>query len=199
MVSKHKKERKQSQAEHKRSQRDQFPTSPQKMSFIQSLWSIILLLLKLIGILAAIVSLYSFTFTRISVRPSVTVIKTNPFYTPFIIINDGYLPISNVKFSCFLRHVNASGGNKSIPKETQSIGNIFVPKLYAGQSASMSYKFIINPEATIISAEIDVIVTYKSLLMPFTSSYSQGFKAIHNLNGELIWTPIPPSEKFRGF
>ena len=54
---------------------------------------------------------------RVYVYTSINLDPTNPVFTPFVVRNEGYLTIRNVKFSCSIKYIKYPG-----PKGTQVIG-----------------------------------------------------------------------------
>lgn len=54
---------------------------------------------------------------RVYVYPSINLDPTNPVFTPFVVRNEGYLAIRDVKFSCAIKYIKHPG-----PRGTQIIG-----------------------------------------------------------------------------
>ena|GEM_PF-5605342 len=145
--------------------------------------------------MSVLLSILGFAFVawpRLSVIPGEVFDKRNPLHTPFILRNDGYLPLSDIKFICFLRNATLSGSNKPFVENVGfSLANTRISRLGANESASITFDRIIGQVVDFASADIDVLVTYRPFLMPFKTSDSQGFKTKENYNGELVWILAP--------
>ena len=89
---------------------------------------------------------------RLSVNPGTTTVKSNPFYTPFILVNSGYLRLVDINYVCKLVDVR-------LPRITitnsQVITNIYINKLHVSESMSIEFKNVVNPEVNINNSIID--------------------------------------------
>jgi hypothetical protein len=175
-------------------QRQQHPKQPRMRFPIESVWKAISKGYRGLGVFSVFLSLLGFAFLiypRLSVSPGATIMKTNPFYTPFILKNDGYLPVSDIQFLCLMKSATLSGSpNPNFKNIGVQLAKTEVVKLGDNKSSSIDFARIFNKEASFSSAQIDVVVTYQPFLIPFKRREIQTFKTKENYNGELIWSPV---------
>jgi hypothetical protein len=175
-------------------QQQQHLKQSQRQFQIKSLWQAISKGYRGLVVTSVFLSLFGFAFLvypRLSIGPGATIMKSNPFYTPFILKNDGYLPVSDLQFVCFMKSATLAGSAKpNITNIGIQLAKTEVAKLGANKSASIDFARIFNKEASFSSAQIDVVVTYRPFLIPFKRSEIQTFKTKENYNGELIWSPV---------
>jgi len=175
--------------------KEKSPTLPTNIPRRRFLWRCLLFLGKILGSVGVAVSIFSFVFSRVTILPfNYVIIKTNPFYTPFVISNGGNLPIYNIHFTCLSRNITLKGDNRFI-NITFEMANISIPQLNPNESSSVEFKRIFNPEAPIISADIDVIIKYQVYLIHITKTFSQGFQTVNTANGEIVWLPVAQTRK----
>ncbi len=170
---------------------------PLQKSTNRSIWSWFRDGYKGIVVISVLVSLIGFVFLvypRLTIAPGTTAVKLNPFYTPFILSNDGYLPIREIEFTCGLGGVTLRNSKQPTFKNFGvQIADTGIPSLNASESTSIEFNRIFNQKMPIASANIEVFVSYKPFLVPFRISKSQGFKTMLNYNGELVWIPAAGS------
>jgi hypothetical protein len=63
-----------------------------------------------LGLLGAITTIWIAVWLHVYVYPSEALDPNNPVFTPFIVRNDGYLAIRDVKFSCAIKYLTRTGG-----------------------------------------------------------------------------------------
>jgi hypothetical protein len=126
-------------------------------------------------------------YPRISVEQGESLNPYKPFDTPFIIKNDGYLPLTNINYSINVDNVEDIHHNKKIRGVKLRISDK-IPKLRANESSTIFInKYISTPENAVYYAEIYFNTTYKSFLVPYTFTENIRFKAERKKNGEYVW------------
>jgi hypothetical protein len=151
------------------------------------------IIIEVIGALSVIGGLI---YPRLTIDPASTAEKHNPFYAPFVLKNDGYLPIREIEFAYDLGQVTLQGRSHPLIKNSliDSGADISIPYLRANKSTTIQLQVINNRDAPIESATINVHVSYKPTLFWFRFNETQQFKTYLNSQGELIWIPADGTE-----
>ncbi|WP_316348622.1 hypothetical protein [Desulfuromonas acetoxidans] len=193
MSKKSKNKSRQKQKKKSRSKRQKKTSTNQSMSFGKTVSKGILTGWSGIVGLSVIVSVLGFAFLiypRLSIAPGQTIEKLNPFYTPFILENDGYLPIRDISFTCGLGSVILQNSDKpNFSNFGIQIAGTEIPNLRPGKKTSIPFNRVFSKDMPIKSADITVIVSYKSSWLPISFTDTQSFKTSLNYSGELVWTP----------
>lgn len=143
-----------------------------------------------VSVLFSILSSLFFLPPRLSIEPGATVEKLNPFYTPFILANQGYFDLLDMEFTCGLGSVVLRDNQvPSISNIGFQIGGTEVPLLGPGKSTSIPFNRIFNKDMHIESADITVAVSYRYSWFPYVFTDTQAFKTRLNYSGELLWVP----------
>ena len=133
---------------------------------------------------------------RISVYPSVALDPTNPVFTPFIVDNQGYLAIHDVKFSCSMKHLKLPGeitiiglgdytNRFSNPKH---VANVIAP----GEKYSEFLPFTGLEHNTFENADIAIVLNYKLRnWFPWTHEALYRFVSTQAKDGHWYWLPEP--------
>jgi hypothetical protein len=159
--------------------------------YLKSSWQSIVAL----SALATLAGLAFVVYPRLTVGPGQTVLPSNPFHTPFILTNAGYLPIENIDFICGVREVIFKGSTKpNMENVHMNIANRNIPKLSASETTSIEFDRFFSKDTPIASADIEVLVTYRPFLLPIRMEYSQRFKTRLNHLQEFQWIPIAKSK-----
>jgi hypothetical protein len=151
------------------------------------------------GFLLALLTL----FPRLTVSNNSAIDLDDPFSTPFVASNDGYLPLYSVNFYVAVREVRLKrdmGGLSGDPqyrtKFTISDWDIgtFSPaakySIYAGKIISSQFNPVSPlqiPRGEIESGDIAVIVEYRPLLWPMRRQLVVPFKTQKGPDGKLYW------------
>jgi len=143
----------------------------------------------IIGIISFVIGVAGFLFLvypRISVYPGTSLNLRNPFQTPFMIKNDGYLPLYSIKYSLIAEKMELVNGS-TFTNSGGTTGNI-IGKLSPNKSSALFMNRIFSmPPDSVKYAHIFVHVTYKPYLVPFTFTESIRFKTERKTNGEYVW------------
>jgi hypothetical protein len=160
-----------------------------------------------IGFFAAILGIvtgYLALLPRISVSQNDQLDPSNTFSSPFIISNDGPLPIENVRFACGIIDVKHENGPEMIgdqnfgsrffvmhDKEGKIAGfNLGSPEMLPGERStipSCSYPWL-NP---VEYANIGIVVEFRIGYTPFPGRRVFRFGTLKDAAGKLHWFPFP--------
>ncbi|MCD4720771.1 MAG: hypothetical protein K8S13_13080 [Desulfobacula sp.] len=144
---------------------------------------------KLFGSILSLIAVGGFLFAvwpRISLSPGISLDLHKPFETPFIIRNDGYLPLCDVKYSLIAERMELMDGS-TFTDSGANMGNV-IEKLDPNKSSALFVNRIFSmPPNNVKNARIYILVTYKPYLVPFTFSERIRFKTKINVSREYIW------------
>jgi hypothetical protein len=140
-----------------------------------------------LGVILGVLSVLHSYGARISVFPYSTLVPNDPFATPFIISNDGLLPVYNVQVTENLIYVEDAHGMRATNVQMGGIGNL--GSLSSGRKTAIShYRYL--PFATPFkSASIAEIVSYRAFLSFKRSDVTYKFIMVRNVSGECLWIP----------
>jgi hypothetical protein len=142
----------------------------------------------LLGLLTGVLTL----LPRLSVSNLEALNPADPFTTPFVVSNDGYLGVNNVRFSCLLysllnekQHIVMRGGAESINYASP------VRRLPAGERATIPCYPFMKTARTPSRIDIAVNVTYRPDYVPWSKADHYRFVATDGSDGKLHWLPQP--------
>lgn len=134
---------------------------------------------------------------RISVSASAALNPSDPFSTPFVISNDGYLPIRDVEFLCRLTDVNArppginlSFENISVQGPDQFLGdkNQQTRDIAAGGHATTKCNLSpLFPVMPIENADISITVIFRPAFFRSQKAKYFRFVTARGSDGQLRW------------
>jgi hypothetical protein len=143
-----------------------------------------------IGILGFALTFFGclfYVYPRISIHPGETLDPSDPFKTPLVIKNDGYLPIRNIRYLMTDQTVELINNNH-ISGNTLDVYQEAINELKANRSTSIDIKrFISVPPSSIVSAEFVLDLKYKPCLIPYNFNERLRFKAERKVSGEYVW------------
>lgn len=144
---------------------------------------------KAVAAILFVITVLGFLFLvypRISVYPGESLDPHNPLKTPFIIKNDGYLPVRDIKYSLFLKDVHLKPGiyfKDLILKKASSQ----IPILRPNRSSIISIKHHLATPKSVKSAEIYIDLSYKPYLIPYMFTEHIRFKTEMDTSGKYLW------------
>jgi len=146
---------------------------------------------SLIGIGISIGGFLFVVYPRLSISPGESLDPYEPFSTPFVIKNDGYLPLFNVNYSVTINKMENINHNLQFEDVKTTVNSIkSIPKLSPNKSTAIFIdKNISVPPKFIKYAEIDINVTYKPYIIPYTFTENVRFKMATKTNNEYFWLP----------
>jgi hypothetical protein len=169
-----------------RQQPSQTSTAKKLLKYLTSTTAIVSFLIGVVGFLFVV-------YPRISVHPGESLDPYNPFATPFLIKNDGYLPVRDVHYSITPRNIKfiVPGGEATLMGESD---NVFIessvtakiPLLKSNRSTTI---FVPPPteKMVVTSADILINLTYQSYLVPYAFSEKHRFISTVKKTGEYVW------------
>lgn len=141
--------------------------------------------LEIISFLIGLAGIFFVVYPRFSVSSGTPLDVHNPFKTPFIIKNDGYLPMFNVKYS-----LTAEKMVTDVATFTNCgfSNNNIIEKLSSNKSSTLFVDRIFSmPPNSVKSAIVFINVTYRPFLVPFTFTENIRFKTEINTKNEYVW------------
>jgi len=137
------------------------------------------------------------TYPRVSVYPDKTLNPDDPFRTPFILKNNGYLPINDIQYSLSLENIEFGQGN-TLPHAYSGINETRILRLAPDGFSTISLKPFMDllrlsfgiflPPKAVTSAEICIDLSYRSYLIPYNFTDHIGFKTGIRGTGNYVWS-----------
>jgi hypothetical protein len=148
--------------------------------------------LMIIGLVSSLLGIFGFLFLvypRVSVYPGESLNSHDPFQTPFIFKNDGYLPIFDINYVLNPEEVEDMRHNRIIGGTIGGMSNmVSIPKLNPNKTSPLFINHaIVTPPDSIKYASIYISIKYRPFLIPFTFTEKIRFKAERKNTGEYIW------------
>ena len=144
-------------------------------------------ILAVLGFLIALLTI----FPRISVSNDAPLDADDAFATPFVVSNDGYLPLYSVLFLVSTRDVRFTDGRAIIGtpdyKSRWTAPDWELPSLYPTKRHDVYAGRVIVSHGTLQSADIGIIVQYRPAFWPFRREILCRFKTQQGYDGRLHW------------
>ena len=155
----------------------------------QKKWRVPLMMLGLISSLVGIFGFLFLVYPRISLYPGESLNSHDPFQTPFILKNDGYLPIYDVDYSLNVEKMEDINHNTFANVTIMGVSNMRnIPKLNPNKTSALFInRTIKEPDNFIKFSEVHISVKYRPFLVPFSFTENIRFKTEIKSNGEYIW------------
>jgi hypothetical protein len=150
-----------------------------------------------LALVASVAGIDAYVASRISVSSSEALNPSDPFSTPFVISNDGYLPIKETLFSCGFRNVSYTAVDIDFSKGVESqYAAPPIPTIGGGEKTTA---WCFNPTETgmfgdIEQAEVDIVIRYRPAWLPWGQEKRARFLAVSGKDGKLYWLPKALSE-----
>ena len=158
---------------------------------------------QVIGYAAAILGLitgYVALIPRISVSQSQPLDVNDPFSTPFIVSNDGPLPLMNVKFSCAIRDLVDTKGDRATVGDQKGLGpEITAPQLVSdeispGERSTIPCASPFRFPTPLASGDVSIVVRFRIGYTFLPSKRISRFVTVKAADGHLYWYPQPVPE-----
>ena len=133
-----------------------------------------------LGLVTAILTL----FPWLSVEPAGLLDPANPYTVPFVLSNDGFIPLVNVKVTCWISGAGPSGqirNNKLSPHETISYLS-YRAKVSLGCFNMLSLKEITLDWATFV-----IKIDYRPYILPLYRGQEFKFVTAKTSDGSFHW------------
>lgn len=151
-------------------------------------------LLTALGVFGSLATLYVFFLPRLAVGPSSSLSPSSPFATPFVLTNDGYLPIYDVDFSCVPYSIARSTGELRF-ENVEMIGPTPHPRVVeSGEKVTTTCYVMFDFESGTDSADVSILVRYKPFGIPWRQEKRFRFAAMRDSSGNPHWFPKALSE-----
>ncbi len=133
---------------------------------------------------------------RVFVDPAVSLDPKNPAFTPFVVHNQGYLAIHDVKFSCSMKYLKLPDGTTVIGlgdytnrfSNPKHVANVIAP----GERYSELLPFTGMEHNTFENADIAIVLTFKPIKWsPWTCETLHRFVATQGKDRQWHWLPEP--------
>jgi hypothetical protein len=173
-------------------------------------WAALGVLSVLLGIAGTIYGLSP----KISVQSHGSLDPNDPFSTPFIITNEGTLPIHNVSSNYMVNNIKGVGVGEeekicdTCPKilgiggfgseDTEPIATIEAGEktpLFVGAMKLTKPNGGVIDTAIATNAEIVITVKYRPDWIPWRQERQWKFMSTANVEGQLVWVPVPFTSK----
>ncbi|MCK5538094.1 MAG: hypothetical protein KAI79_14810 [Bacteroidales bacterium] len=157
-------------------------TSSKIIPFLKKIGGGLLFVISILGLL----SLFTI-WPRISISTSTALDPHNPFKTPFIVKNDGYLSLYNIKYSLTAELLEMTNG--TILNNCGSASNGIIERLRPNSGSTLFVDKIFSvSNDKVKTAKILVNITYKPIsFISFTFTQQNRFIIKKNANDEYIW------------
>ncbi|MHC4692714.1 MAG: hypothetical protein ACYS67_08225 [Planctomycetota bacterium] len=149
-----------------------------------------------IALVSIIFSIWVVVTPRVFVYPAVPLDPNNPVFTPFVVRNEGYLDIHDVKFSCSMRYIKFPGKILAIglgdytnrfsdPKQVASV-------IAAGEECTELLPLSGLEHNQIENSDIAVVLTFKPIgWLPWRRVRLRRFVVAQSKDGRRYWLPQP--------
>jgi hypothetical protein len=153
-----------------------------------STWSV---LFGVIAIAGFFLTVYTVLSPRVTVRPGAPLKPSDPFGTPFVFSNQGYLDVLNVRFSCTMNFKDAN--QNTLSDNTEMNAAYSVSRLARGHDTTVGCNFpsrgfqSFRTMAPILTADATVNVSFRGAFVPWRTERSFKFLASKDIGGEFHW------------
>ena len=154
------------------------------------IWAGVVALGVLLGILSAI---YTF-LPKISITPTSTLDPSNPFQTPFVLVNESPLPLNSVGVGILVVELVDDAGNQMLKNvklraADPHFGGI-PTHLKPRQKVPIGLENYIAHMSGVKTVILQMEVHYKPMFYPKSIDETFKFKALKSTWGEMIWFPL---------
>jgi hypothetical protein len=151
--------------------------------------------LTVIAVLGFAITLLTL-FPRITVSNDAAIDPTDPFSTPFVVSNDGYLPLLSVRCWFYIKAVHLTHGSR-IFESRVTTDEWTTRRLLPTEKLSVYGGKAVRAPGQLLDGDISIIVEYRPFLWPFTMrQISSRFRTLKGPapDGRLYWTHRPLSD-----
>lgn len=153
-------------------------------------------LLSPTGKIAATVALFLtivgtyYTFSlKLTIEPKESLDASDPFATPFLVRNDSLLGVYSINLKTGIREVYAKGSDNRFSEFATMTDVPPIPKLDPGEPTTFFITFPFKTPSPITSADVEIMVSYRPVLLPFKRKKSLRFVTAQAKDGTLHWIP----------
>jgi len=150
-------------------------------------------LLSWFGVLGTILTVfwgvYSF-LPKVSLSPGDRLDPRNAMRGPFILKNEGCLPVYNIQIEYKDIDLLDAAGNRGDSFSASHIMGTEVKRLYSGESSFMDVEKMFKTNIPTIEARVTMRISYRPSLIFWRRSRIYSFEAKKTSSGEFNWYPI---------
>ena len=151
---------------------------------------------KILAVWGVALTTWVVFYPRLFVEPATPLDPNNPAYTPFVVHNQGYLAIHDVKFSCSMKYLKLPGdilvvglgdytNRFSDPKQAASV-------IAAGEKYSELLPLTGMEHNKIENADIAIVLSFKPIRwLPWRRKSLYRFVATQGKDRQWHWLPQP--------
>ncbi|HVN23320.1 MAG TPA: hypothetical protein VMT71_05075 [Syntrophorhabdales bacterium] len=149
-------------------------------------------------LVVAIGSLMFMDYPRVSIHPGKSVRPGQPFEIPFVLKNEGYMPIDDIRYSLSMENIQFGQGS-TLPRAYSGVNGTSISRLTRGESSTIllnpfidllkqSFGIVLPPKA-VTSAEISIDFSYRPYLIPYTFSKHLRFTTkLNDAGTDYVWS-----------
>jgi len=146
---------------------------------------------KMLGAAALLLGLWTAALAvlpRVAVSPLIKLDPSNAFSAQFIVSNEGYVSLYDVKFGCTLYFVRTSD-DTVFDRVVTDQEELFKVVLEPGDRTACTCFLPFVPGSTVKTADIGINVVYWSFLWPWRREVQFRFVTMKSSDGRLEWVP----------
>ncbi|HEV8157567.1 MAG TPA: hypothetical protein VGP58_00940 [Pyrinomonadaceae bacterium] len=132
---------------------------------------------------------------RVSVFSNESLDPLTPFSSPFIVSNDGFFPIYDVKFQCDLTNVGATNNIKISDFSTQENANTISVIKPADKETTQCARGLFAPASgQFEKADVSIVLSFQAYWIPSSQTKKFRFVTQKDKSGQLHWFPKATAE-----
>ncbi|MCX5902591.1 MAG: hypothetical protein NTV89_03780 [Proteobacteria bacterium] len=153
---------------------------------------------------AALFGILSYIHPNISVTPLMAIDASRPLSMQFLVTNNGYLTMHDVKYACAIEKIKGRvtfGSYGGPPGVNQNSPRFVAPQHESGkslapnQSDTVSIDFALFKKADPVEmADIGIVASFRLSLIPWRQERLYHFVTQKCSDGKLYWFPKPPDD-----
>lgn len=148
--------------------------------------------LWVLGIFGTFLGIYAFWVPRLSIATQSSLDPNNPLATPFVVSNNGYLPVFNVDFICGIGHLDFANGSR-FEEFGMTTTEMHEDRIGTDEQATVRCDWMVKG-SPITDGDISIIVKFEPFMFPKQRDKSFRFVSVRNSSGNLQWIPKPLSK-----
>lgn len=154
---------------------------------------------RLLAFWGVLLTIWVVYYPRVYVEPAVPLDPNNPAFTPFVVHNQGYFSIHDVRFSWSMKYITLPDGTLIIA-EKEYENKFFDPKQVASViSAGEKYTVLLSltgwKNNKIENADVAIVLSFKRIKwLPWRRETRHRFVSTQGKDNQWHWLPQPINE-----
>jgi hypothetical protein len=154
---------------------------------------------NLLALWGGILTIWVVYYPRVFVDPATALDPNNPAFTPFVVHNQGYLSIHDVKFSCAMKYIKYPDGTLAIAEEEYD-NSFSDPKqiasvIAAGEKYTELLPLTGMEHNQITNADIAIVLSFRPIKwLPWRRKTRHRFVSTQGKDSQWHWLPQPINE-----